>query len=86
MQHLRYPVIGKHGHGIYVVEATVALPLETGPKVGDEDLRAFLEMDAFGFEGSGVVEAGEMGGEQVDEGGSGVIGLADKVKDAAIEI
>lgn len=78
-------IIGKHGHGVYVMEVTVALAFETGPKVSNEDLRAFVETNGLGFEAGGVVEAWELGGKEINEGGGRVIGFLNEVDDGAIE-
>lgn len=70
-EHLRDAVVGEHGDFVDVREGTVGLPFETGPEVGDEDLRAFENADGLAPAGVGVdvSEAGEVGGEEVDEGG-----------------
>lgn len=86
VQHLWDSVIGKHGDDIYIVETAEGLALEAGPEVGDEYLRAFLEADRFGVESGGVVEAGEVSGEEINEGGSGVVCLVDQSNDRAREI
>lgn len=54
---------------------------EAGVEVRDEDLSAFVEVDGAGVEGGGVVETREVGREEVDETGGGVVGFVDEVDD-----
>lgn len=90
VEHLRDAVVGKHGYLVNVVKFAVgALALEASPEIGDEDLGAFEEADGFlageGRGGVGVVEAGKVGGEGVDQASGGVVGGGYEVEGVAGE-
>ena len=85
VEHLRDPVVGEHGDPVDVVEAAEAVALEAGPEVRDEDLRALVEADGGAAEGVAVVEAGEVVGDEVDEGGGRPVGLRDAGGEGAVE-
>lgn len=83
MQHLRDPVICKHGELVDVmkgaVAGAVAGAVEAGPDVCGEDLSAFVDVDLAVFEGVDVAETGEVAYEEVDESGCGLVGGGDAV-------
>ena len=53
---------GKHGDGIDIVEFTIALAVEGGPDVGNEDLRTLHDADFAAFEGCLIAKASEVAG------------------------
>jgi hypothetical protein len=85
MQHLGDAVVRKHGDLVDIVKLAVSLAVKSGPKVGDEDLRALQKPDFLAFKLGLVPEAGEPLGEQVDQPSSRVLCIFDQDTDAAVE-
>ena len=86
VEHLRDPVVCKHGDLIDVVEVAEALALEAGPEVGYQDLRALVETDDGVLVFVTVVQAGEVVDEEVDEGGGGAFGSLDAGGEGPVEM
>lgn len=68
------------------MEGTIGLPFETGPEVGGKDLGAFMHVDCSVVKIGDVIETGEVDGEEIDQGGGGVVGFVDKVGNGAREV
>lgn len=85
LQQLRDTIISEDSQFIDVVELAIVLAIKARPHVCDEDLGTLEDADGFAvLEFDDVVEAGEVGSEEVDERSSGTIGTGNAVYEAAV--
>lgn len=85
LQQLRNTIIGKDCEFIYIVEFSVVFSIEACPHICNKNLGTLEDADGFAvLEFDDVVEAGEIGGEEVDECSSGPIGAGNAVYEAAV--
>lgn len=68
------------------MELPVTFSVETGPQVGNENLRPFIQSDSPALKRGLVTKTGEALRQEVDKGCGRVVGVVDAVREAAVEI
>lgn len=79
LEHLRDAIVSEHGETGDVVEGAVGRPVEAGPQVGDEDLRALVQTDFAAVERGGIAEVREVLDQHVHQSCGGAVGSSDNI-------